>query len=86
MSTYGVDLHAAALAQMKDLPGVALDALVARVVDLVEEPWDARIADGNDPRYRRTTFGQGHGLISFFVDEPARLIRIFDVTWAGEVR
>ena len=36
--TYRVELHVAALAEMKGLPTEALDALVSRTVELIEEP------------------------------------------------
>jgi hypothetical protein len=49
--SYHVDLHVAALSQMKGLPEEALDALVARTADLVEKPWDARILYKDDPDF-----------------------------------
>jgi hypothetical protein len=61
-----------------------LDAIVERVVDLVDEPWDANVMTrGGDPAYRQVTFGQGYGLLTFRVDEEAELIRIFDIAWIG---
>jgi hypothetical protein len=39
--TYRVEFDGAALVQLNGLPSVAFDALVQRVVALVEEPWDA---------------------------------------------
>jgi hypothetical protein len=39
--TYRVEFDGAALVQLNGLPAAAFDALVQRVVDLVEEPWDA---------------------------------------------
>jgi hypothetical protein len=51
---------------------------------LVNEPWDAAvIPPANDPAYRRTVFGSGYGLLSFRVDEVARVISIFDILWIG---
>jgi hypothetical protein len=48
--TYRVEFEAAALAQLNGLPSVVFDALVDRVVALVEEPWDADLmAPGDDP-------------------------------------
>ncbi|RJL23935.1 hypothetical protein [Bailinhaonella thermotolerans] len=80
--SYRVEFHTAALAQMGGLPDAALDALVSRVADLLERPWDARVI-ADDRRFRRTTFGDGRGLVSFYLDETAQVLRIFDVTWAG---
>ena len=28
-------------------------------------------------------FGSGNGLLGFYVDEDAQLIRIFDIVWIG---
>ncbi|WP_204076431.1 hypothetical protein [Planotetraspora phitsanulokensis] len=77
-----MDLHVAALSQMKGLPEEALDALISRTVDLVEKPWDARVLYKDDPDFRMTTFGD-FGVLYFKVDEVAELITIFNVTWAG---
>ncbi len=82
--TYRVRFEGRALAQLQGLPGAAFDALVDRVVDLVEEPWDAVVMPpGDDPAYRRTVFGSGWGLLTFHVDDDAELIRIFDLIWIG---
>jgi len=57
---------------------------VDRVVDLVEEPWDAVVMPpGDDPAYRRAVFGSGWGLLTFHVDDDVELIRIFDLIWIG---
>ncbi|MGI5290678.1 hypothetical protein ACQEVF_46175 [Nonomuraea polychroma] len=40
MSHLRVEFHATALAQMQGLPDEALDALVAKVADLLQEPWE----------------------------------------------
>jgi hypothetical protein len=54
------------------------------VVVLVDEPWDAAvIPPGDDPAYRMAVFGAGYGLLSFYADDAAELIRIFDITWVG---
>ncbi|WP_328990770.1 hypothetical protein OG394_31330 [Kribbella sp. NBC_01245] len=78
--TYRVEFHAAALAQLKGLPGEAFDALVKRTVDLVEQPWDAQAISADDAHFRQALFGE-FGLLSFYVDDTNQLIRIFDVTW-----
>jgi len=77
-----VEFHAAALAQLNGLPTEAFDALVARVAELVAAPWDAWIMQPGDPNFRQTTFHR-FGLLSFYLDETEKLIRIFDVTWVG---
>ena len=48
--TYRVEFEGAALVQLNGLPSAVFDALVQRVVALVQEPWDADLmAPGNDP-------------------------------------
>jgi len=82
--TYQVEFDGAALVQLNGLPSAAFDALVQRVVALVEEPWDADLmAPGDDPAERQVTFGEGYGLLSFHVDDAGELIRIFDIAWIG---
>lgn len=82
--SYRVWFEGAALLQLNGLPSAAFDALVDRVVALVDEPWDATVMPpGDDPAYRMTVFGSGYGLLSFHADDTAELIRIFDITWIG---
>jgi hypothetical protein len=82
--TYQVEFEGAALVQLNGLPSAVFDALVERVVALVQEPWDADLmAPGNDRAYRQAIFGEGYGLVSFHVDDAAELIRIFDIAWIG---
>jgi hypothetical protein len=38
---------------------------------------------GADTRFRETVFGSGNGLLGFYIDEAAQLIRIFDIVWIG---
>lgn len=79
---YRVEFHAAALAQLDGLPSESFDALVERVTKLVGAPWEAQPLDPDEPAFRQCVFGSV-GLLSFHVDEPRELIRIFDVTWVG---
>jgi hypothetical protein len=82
--TYQVRFDGQALVQLHGLPSDAFDALFARVLELVDAPWDARVIPGsNDPAYRQAVFGSGFGLVNFQVDEDAELIRIFNLTWIG---
>jgi hypothetical protein len=82
--SYRVRFGGKALVRLSGLPSAAFDALVGRVVDLVDEPWDAVVMTrGGDPAYRQVTFGQGYGLLTFRVDDEAEQIRIFDVAWIG---
>jgi hypothetical protein len=60
--TYQVEFEGAALTQLNGLPSAAFDALVERVVALVQEPWDADLmAPGNDRAYRQA---QGLGMVA----------------------
>jgi hypothetical protein len=82
--TYRVQFEGGALVQLNGLPSVAFDALLERVVDLVEAPWDATVMPpGDDPAYRRAVFGSGYGLLTFHVDDSRELLRIFDLIWIG---
>ncbi len=82
--SYQVRFEGPALIQLNGLPSAAFDALVERVVALVDEPWDATVMPlGDDPAYRVTVFGSGYGLLSFHADDTAEIIRIFDITWIG---
>ena len=82
--TYRAEFEGAALVQLNGLPPAVFDALVERVVALVQEPWDAELlAPGDDPAYRQVIFGEGFGLLSFHVNDATELIRIFDIAWIG---
>jgi hypothetical protein len=82
--TYRIWFEGKALVQLNGIPKAAFDALVEKVVVLLDEPWDATVIQpGNDPAYRRTVFGAGYGLLSFRVDDGAELIRVFDIAWIG---
>lgn len=82
--SYSVRFEGGALVQLNGLPATAFDALLDRVVDLVDEPWDASVMPpGDDPAFRMTVFDAGNGLLSFHADDAAEIIRIFDITWIG---
>jgi hypothetical protein len=38
---------------------------------------------GEDPRFREAVFGIGSGILGFYLDEDAQLIRIFDIVGIG---
>ena len=49
----------------------AYDALIERIIRLVDAPWDAwPVCPDDQPDYRETQFGE-HGLLSFRVDDNA---------------
>ncbi len=74
--TYRVRFEGYALHQLRGLPGEAFDALLARVLELVEAPWDAAVMPpGDDPAYRRAVFGSRWGLLTFHVEDERRGLR-----------
>ena len=83
--SYRVEFGGGAQAQFHLLPEHARDALVDRAAELAAQSWDAVIQPpGNDPRFREALFGSGSGILGFYLDEDAQLIRIFDIVWIGE--
>jgi hypothetical protein len=71
--SYQVRFEGGALIQLNGLPPAAFDALVERVVALVDEPWDATVMPpGDDPAYRMTVFGSGNGLMLVPAATPQR--------------
>ncbi len=82
--SYRVEFGGGAQVQYHSLPEDAQDALIDRAVALTDDPWDAVVRPpGTDTRFRETVFGSGNGLLGFYVDEAAQLIRIFDIVWIG---
>ncbi len=60
----------------------AFDALVSALAHVSEQPWDAMPMHAAEPEFRQTVFG-GLGLVSFYVDDTAEILRVFDITWTG---
>jgi hypothetical protein len=80
--SYRVEFGGGAQIQYHSLPEGAREALIERAVELADQPWDAAMRPpGADIRFRETTFGSGNGLLGFYIDEGAQLIRIFDIVW-----
>lgn len=82
---YRVEFGGGAEVQFHTLPKDAREALIERAVDLSERPWDNAVIrpPGHDQRFRETVFGSGHGVLGFYVDDSAELVRIFDIVWIG---
>jgi hypothetical protein len=79
-----VEFGGGAQLQFHTLPEQARDALIERAAELAGEPWDAVVRPpGDDPRFREAVFGSGSGILGFYLDEHAQLIRIFDILWIG---
>lgn len=82
--SYRVEFDGKALVQLRGFPDDAFEALLARTIELVDAPWDAIVMPpGRDPAFRMTVFGNGWGLLTFYVDDYAELIRVFDLAWIG---
>jgi hypothetical protein len=82
--SYRVEFGGGAQAQFHSLPEHARDALVDWAAELAGQLWDAVIwPPGDDPRFREAMFGSGSGILGFYLDEDAQLIRIFDIVWIG---
>lgn len=82
--SYRVEFGGGAQLQFHTLPPHARDALIERAAELADRPWDAVVRrPGDDPRFRETVFGSGGGILGFYLDEAAQLIRIFDIVWIG---
>jgi hypothetical protein len=82
--SYRVVFAAGAAVQYHELPASAQDAVIARVVDLADAPWDAAVLPPGDmPSFRETSFGDGRGLIDFYVDDASEVLRIFNLVWIG---
>lgn len=79
---YRVELHTAALAQLKGLPSEAFDALVTTLAEIALAPWNAMPMRTEEPEFRQAIFGV-FGLVSFYVDQDAEILRVFDITWTG---
>jgi len=84
--SYRPALIGRAPAQFSDLMGdkAIYDALMERIIQLADAPWDAWpvYPDGDEPEFRETQFGE-HGLLSFRVDESAGILIIFNILWTG---
>jgi hypothetical protein len=66
------------------LPEDAHDALAGRAADLAGVPREvAAVSPGDDPAVSEMMSGFSREILPFHVDEPARLIRIFNVAWIG---
>ena len=73
--SYEVRFEGSALIELDGLPESAFDALIDRVTDLVEEPWDAQAVGAPGRAGVLAQFGE-YGLLAFVVDEAAQEISI----------
>ena len=81
--TYRAELSGRALKQMHGLPGSAFDSLIETMADVIDYPDDPlRTFPTSDPYVRRVEFGDA-GLITYLINDGARVVIILDITWAG---
>jgi hypothetical protein len=81
--TYRAELSGRALKQMYGLPGSAFDRLIETMADVIDYPDDPlRTFPTSDPYVRRVEFGDA-GLITYLINDGARVVIILDITWAG---
>lgn len=82
--TYRVVFHAKADAETFGLPAEAFTALIDTLARVARDPYDQAVTLDSEegPHIRRATFGT-FGLCSYHIDEDARTLRVFDVTWTG---
>jgi mRNA-degrading endonuclease RelE of RelBE toxin-antitoxin system len=81
--TYRVELHATARAQLQGFPQAAFDALIEALAETAMDPYDPLTTLAtDDPQIRRAVFGE-HGLVTFYINDPAKTIAVFDITWVG---
>lgn len=78
--TYRAELSGRAL---NGLPGPAFDSLIEAMAEVTDYPGDPlRTFPTSDPYVRRVEFGDA-GLITYLINEGARVVIILDITWAG---
>lgn len=81
--TYRAELSGRALKQMHRLPSPAFDSLVEAMAEVIDYPNDPlRTFPTSDPYVRRVEFGEA-GLITYLINDGAKLVMILDITWVG---
>jgi hypothetical protein len=81
--TYRAELSGRAVKQMQGLPGPAFDSLIETMAEVVDYPDDPlRTFPTRDPYVRRVEFGDA-GLITYLINDGARVVIVLDITWAG---
>jgi mRNA-degrading endonuclease RelE of RelBE toxin-antitoxin system len=81
--TYRAELSGRALKQMHKLPSPAFDSLIEAMAEVIDYPNDPlRTFPTGDPYVRRAEFGE-LGLITYLINDGAKLVIILDITWVG---
>lgn len=78
---YRVEFHASAAAQIPGLPAEAFQALVDELLIIGADPHHRGLPhpDGPDGRLREQVFS-GLGLVSYAIDETAKVVRVYAIT------
>jgi hypothetical protein len=81
--TYRAELSGRALKQMHGLPSPAFDGLIEVMAEVIDYPDDPlRTFPTSDPYVRRIEFDDA-GLITYLINDGAKLVIILDITWTG---
>lgn len=84
--TYKFDgFHGRALYELNGLPeDVRNGPLLDRLLELLENPWDAVPERPGQILVRHAFFGvDDQGMLTFIVHEQTETLRIIDIIWAG---
>ncbi|MFL6053730.1 MAG: hypothetical protein ACJ72W_12565 [Actinoallomurus sp.] len=84
--TYKFDgFHGRALYELNGLPEeVRNGPLLDRLLELLENPWDAVLERPGQSLVRHAFFGaDDQGMLTFIVHEQTETLRIIDIVWAG---
>ena len=84
--TYKFDgFHGRALYELNGLPEeVRNGPLLDRLLELLEDPWDAVPERPGQSMVRHAFFGtDDRGMLTFIVHEQTESLRIIDIIWAG---
>jgi hypothetical protein len=69
---------------MTGFPPDAFDTLTRTLARICDDPYSRLLSmpTGDDPRERMAELGDS-GFIIFTIDEPAGLVRVYDLVWTG---
>lgn len=79
---YRINFVAAASAQIPGMPAEAWKDLVDELLVIGADPHRRGVAHPDDPMFREQAFGEA-GLVSYVVDDAAKIVHVYSVVWAG---
>ncbi|WP_283139328.1 hypothetical protein [Rhizohabitans arisaemae] len=80
--SYRLEFDLVAAGQIPGMPDWAFRVLVAALVQVKADPYQSMPLRSEEPDDRQVVFGE-RGLVTFYINKPARLIVVYDVTWTG---